>query len=68
MRKKSKWISVKTRLPRQHQKVVAKYVGVYGPRVVTFWRDAVNTHFGEPPASELATHWMPLSQWTDERT
>jgi hypothetical protein len=55
-----KWISVKTKLPRQNQRVIAKYVGVYASSVVTFWSDGVNTHFGHPPASQPATHWRPL--------
>lgn len=58
-----KWINVKTRLPRQNQRVVALYRGVYGPRIVTFWRDGVNTHFGTPPESQPATHWMPLNRY-----
>lgn len=58
--KASAWVSVKTKLPRNRQRVLAKYVGVYGPRVVTFWRDGVNTHFGEPPESQPATHWAPI--------
>lgn len=57
---KTAWISVNKKLPRQNQRVIAKYVGVYGPTIVTFWRDGVNTHFGEPPCSQPATHWMPL--------
>jgi len=68
MKNQSQWISVKEKLPRQNQRVLAKYEGVYGPRVVTFWtdgpqtKDGVNTHFGEPPASEPATHWAPLPE------
>ena len=56
---KTEWISVKQRLPRQGQSVIAKYEGVYGPRIVKFWKDGVNTHFGSPPESQPATHWKP---------
>lgn len=58
---KTAWISVKRRLPRDGQRVLAKYVDVYGPIVVTFWRDeGGGTHFGMPPASQPATHWCPI--------
>lgn len=33
---KYEWISVKERLPRHGQYVIAKYDGVYGPRIVKF--------------------------------
>lgn len=56
---KTRWISTKKRLPRQGQTVIAKYVGVYRPRIVSFWFDGVNTHFGNPPESQPATHWKP---------
>ena len=56
---KTRWISTKKRLPQQGQTVIAKYVGVYGPRIVTYWNDG-NTHFGDPPVSQPATHWKPL--------
>jgi hypothetical protein len=55
-----KWIACADALPEVGERVLAKYEGVYGPRVVTFWRDSVNLHFGEPPESQPATHWHPL--------
>jgi hypothetical protein len=57
---KIKWISVKKRLPKEGQRVLAKYTGVYGTRCVLFWRDSGGVHFGEPPFSYPASHWMPL--------
>lgn len=56
------WISVAHNLPRNGQTVIAKYTGVWGPKIVTFWRDAVNTHFGDRTtlASQPATHWRKL--------
>jgi hypothetical protein len=56
------WRSVKRHLPRQGQQVVAKYVGVYGPRIVTYWHDGANSHFGDRDtlASEPASHWKKL--------
>jgi hypothetical protein len=57
---KTNWISVKDRLPKNGQRVLAKYVGVYGPAVVTFWRGRDKfPHFGMPH-SHPATHWCPL--------
>lgn len=56
----SNWNSVDVKLPEQNQRVLAKYEGVYGPRVVTFWFDGTNTHFGDPPMSQPATHWHLL--------
>jgi hypothetical protein len=55
-----KWINCKTKMPQNGQRVLAKYVGVYGPTVVTYWFDGVNHHFGEPPESEPATHWAEI--------
>lgn len=58
-----KWNRVSDKLPRQHQQVLAKYVGVYGPRVVTYWHDGVNAHFGthhSPFGPQPATHWRKL--------
>lgn len=51
-------------MPRQNQTVIAKYVGVYGPRVVNYWFDGTNDHFGDPItlASEPATHWQPVKK------
>ena len=57
----ARWIPVSEKLPRQNQRVWARYVGVYNPKLVTFWRDDVNTHFGNPPASEPASHWKPFT-------
>jgi len=54
-----KWRDASKILPKNSQEVVAIYKGVYGPRVVTFWRDGVNNHFGYP-ASQPATHWIPI--------
>jgi DNA-binding NtrC family response regulator len=53
----SNWISVETAFPPNQHRVLAMYKGVYGPRVVTYWYDGVNHHFGNPPTSEPATHW-----------
>jgi len=50
------WISVKDKLPEAGQLVIAKYEGIYEPRVVTYWFDGTHHHFGKP-ASEPATHW-----------
>jgi hypothetical protein len=50
------WISVDDRTPREGQRVLTTYVGVYDYDVVTFWRDNVNDHYGHQPA----THWKPL--------
>lgn len=57
-----KWIRVEEKMPRQNQRVIAKYVGVYGPTVVTYWFDGTNHHFGNPPVSQPATHWMPVKK------
>ena len=54
------WIKCSDRKPRTGERVLAKYEGVYGPRVVTFWADGVNDHYGDPPESQPATHWCPL--------
>ena len=56
------WISCNDKTPRNGQKVLAKYAGVYSGRLVTFWRDDVNTHFGNPATleSQPATHWRPV--------
>lgn len=61
--KKAKWFKVSERLPRQRQRVIARYDGVYGPRIVSFWSDGVNTHFGDLKTLEShpATHWKPIS-------
>lgn len=56
---KTNWVSVKKKMPKNGQKVIAKYAGVYGPRVVKYWFDGANHHFGYP-ASEPATHWCLL--------
>lgn len=50
------WHKPEKKLPREGQTVVAKYEGVYGPRIVTYWNDGAS-HFGEPPCSEPITHW-----------
>ncbi len=57
-----RWVSVKTKMPRNNQRVLAKYRGVYGPTVATYWFDGVNHHFGSPEtlASEPATHWKEM--------
>lgn len=66
------WISVKDQLPEHGQLVLCKYEGVYDSRRVTFWRDAVNNHFGLPSevdgkGSQPATHWkaVPDTHATD---
>ena len=58
----AEWNSVETSLPRDGQKVFARYEGVYDMRPVTFWRDTSNGHFGLPTepdgrGSQPATHW-----------
>lgn len=66
--KKSPWISVKEKLPRNGQRVIAIYSGVYIHRLVNFWKDCGdNPHFGYPDesdgkGSQPATHWMPLEK------
>lgn len=59
---KTAWISVKDRYPENGARVLAKYEGVYGPTVVTYWYDGINHHFGDPPFSNPATHWCPIPQ------
>lgn len=60
------YISVNDELPRQGQKILAKYEGVYTDRVVYFWRDwELTNHFGrideqDGKGSQPATHWKPL--------
>jgi len=61
-----KWYKIEEKLPEKGQLVLATYVGVYAPRVVTFWRDGSNMHFGtaaEPDGrgSQPATHWAEIS-------
>jgi len=59
-RRWGKWIACSDALPDVGQRVLAKYEGVYGPRVVTFLKSGEDPRFGEPPESEPATHWHPL--------
>jgi len=60
------WINVEDRLPKNGDKVMAKYDGVYTNRSVVFWFDFnLKTHFGrinEPDGkgSQPATHWAPI--------
>jgi len=60
------WKSVSQSHPADMQRVICKYTGVYGARLVTFWRDnGGNPHFGLPnesdgKGSQPATHWTPL--------
>lgn len=56
----SNWISIEKEYPPPRIRVLAKYEGVYGPRVVTYWFDGANHHFGNPPESEPVTHWHYL--------
>lgn len=56
----SVWVDCNEKMPRNKQRVLAKYKGVYEPRVVIYWYDGVNHHFGEPPQSEPATHWCEI--------
>lgn len=62
----TQWVRVQDALPRESQRVVAIYAGVYGPRVVTFWRDTGGAaHFGLPnepdgKGSQPTSHWLPL--------
>jgi hypothetical protein len=56
------------RLPDHHQRVIARYDGVYTDRLVTFWNgERGSYHFGridEPDGkgSQPATHWMPFPE------
>jgi hypothetical protein len=56
------WIKCLEKMPVSGQRVLAKYEGVYGPQVVTYWFDGTNHHFGHPPFSEPATHWCSIPQ------
>lgn len=64
--KGEQWRPIGDELPKLGQRVIAMYKGVYGHRIVTFWRDAGgNAHFGLPDepdgkGSQPATHWQPL--------
>lgn len=61
--KKTNWISVKDKYPKQYHRVLAKYEGVYGPRVVSYWYDGANHHFGGPvEGSQPATHWCAIPE------
>lgn len=59
----SEYISVNKILPKNGQKVFAKFEGVYKDRKVVFWRDSrLIAQFGridEPDGkgSQPATHW-----------
>lgn len=61
-----KWIHVDDELPRSGEIVLACWPGVYGPRIVHFWKDdGDNHHFGwhtEPDGkgSQPATYWMRI--------
>ena len=63
---RNSWISVKERLPKDGQRVISSYAGVYDYRIVTFWKDGGdNAHFGthndlDGKGSQPATHWMAL--------
>lgn len=56
------WHKVEDKKPKQGEMVLARYDGVYGPRVVEYWFDGVNHHFGEygPRVSRPITHWRPI--------
>jgi hypothetical protein len=54
------WTECKKKMPKNGQRVLAMYKGVYGPAIVTYWHDGVNHHFGNPPVSHPATHWKPF--------
>jgi len=65
MIEESEFIPITRRLPKNMQRVIAHYQGVYDYRIVTFWQDNVNDQFGlhnEPDGrgSQPATHWLPL--------
>lgn len=60
------WVDVESGpLPEVGERVLARYVGVYDCRVVTFWRDGGGQpHFGSPgekdgKGSQPVTHWTP---------
>lgn len=68
----SEWIDIRItapELPKIGERVLAIYKGVYGPRLVTFWRDGGNQpHFGHPDepdgkGSQPATHWLRIPWW-----
>jgi hypothetical protein len=73
MSEKTKWISVEKELPKSGSRVVAIYLGVYGPRMVTFWKGSRgDTHFGHPneadgEGSQPATHWLKLPAQPKEK-
>jgi hypothetical protein len=61
------WISVHSAAPDEGDVVACKYEGVYDFRIVTFWRDTANRHFGLPDerdgkGSQPATHWREISK------
>lgn len=60
-----KFIPVEVQTPANMQRVLARYEGVYDYRLVTFWQDQANDHYGLPneadgKGSQPATHWCPL--------
>jgi Protein of unknown function (DUF551) len=57
-----RWTPVSEKLPENGQLVIAMYKGVYEPRIVPYWFDGVNSHFGRVDESQPATHWMPAPQ------
>ena len=56
------WVSCEEKTPNVGERVLVKYKGVYGPRVVTYWCDGVNHHFGNPPESNPITHWCRIPE------
>jgi len=68
-----RWIPVRERLPRDGQKVLCRYDGVYECRLCWFWIDSGGTHhFGyvsedDGRGSQPATHWMPLPTPPEDR-
>lgn len=64
---KRQWQPIET-APKDGQRVLCRYAGVYEVRVVTFWRDGGGSaHFGLPnepdgKGSQPATHWQPLPE------
>lgn len=70
-----RWHAVEDLLPVNGERVLARYVGVYEARLVTFWDGGGSHHFGGPGeadgrGSQPATHWAPipaLSPTTDDQ-
>lgn len=61
MNETNQWFDCREKMPKNGQRVLCKYEGVYGPIVASYWFDGVNHHFGIGANSQPATHWKPLN-------